>query len=112
MSKPELERFAENVRSDRELQGELKKAATSNEAILEFARTKCYDFTMDEMADYIETKKAALGEADLDKIAGGKGSSAEHTQVRAQYLVFSVQEATVFTTVGTMLEVEVVLVAT
>ena len=110
MSKSELERFADNVRSDTELQGELKKAATSNEAILDFAKSRGYDFSMDEMASYIETRKAVLSAEDLKNVTGGKG--AEHTQVRAQYLVFSVQEATVFTTTSTMLEAEVVLIAT
>ena len=62
------------------------------------------------LASYIETRKAVLSAEDLKNVTGGKG--AEHTQVRAQYLVFSVQEATVFTTTSTMLEAEVVLIAT
>lgn len=111
MSNAEMERFANAVRSDKELQEEIKKAATSNEAVVEFAKSKGYDVTVDEMVDYIQTRKATLSKEDLDKVAAGK-SSAEHTQVRAQYLVFSVQEATVFTTTTTMVEAEVVIIAT
>ena len=91
--------------------GGSQKSATSNEAVTELARSKGYDVTVDEMIDYVAAKKATLSKEDLDKVAAGK-SSAQHTQVRAQHLVFSGQEATVFTTIGTEVEVEVVIVAT
>ncbi len=111
MSQSEVQRFATAVRTDKALQEEIKNAAVSNEAIVEFARSKGYDISLEEMIDHIEAKKATLSKEDLEKVVGGK-SSTQHTQVRAQYLVFSVQEATVFTTTTTMVEAEVVIVAT
>lgn len=110
MSQTEVERFAREVRDQKRLQDELKQAAVSNEAIVEFARNKGFDVTIDEIKCFIETKKANMSQEDLEKVCAGKGAT--HSQVRAQGLVFSVEEAAVFTTTTTMLEAEVVIIAT
>lgn len=83
MSKAETERFAEDVRADSALQDELKKAATSNDAIVEFAKSKGYDVELDEMVSYIESKKAEMSEEQLDKVAAG-GSVQVQTNVQVQ----------------------------
>ena len=75
MSQSEVERFAGAVRADKTLQDELKKAAVSNEAIVDFAKSKGYNVTLDEVVAYVEARKATLSAEDLDKVAGGKKKS-------------------------------------
>ncbi len=75
MSQSEVERFANAVRTDKELQDELKKAAVSNEAIVDFAKSKGYDISLQEVIAFVEARKATLSQEDLDKVAGGKKKS-------------------------------------
>lgn len=75
MSEEEVQRFAAAVRTDKGLQDELKKAAISNEAIVEFARSKGYDVNLDEVISFVEERKALLSLNDLDKVAGGKSKA-------------------------------------
>ncbi len=75
MSQSEVERFAAAVRTDKALQDELKKAAVSNDAIVAFAKSKGYDVSLPEVVSFVEARKAALSEEDLDKVAGGKKKS-------------------------------------
>ena len=79
MSQSEVERFAGAVRADKTLQDELKKAAVSNEAIVDFAKSKGYDVTLNEVVAFVEERKATLSAEDLDKVAGGKGHVAHTT---------------------------------
>lgn len=81
MSQSEVERFASAVRTDKALQDELKKAAVSNEAIVDFAKTKGYDVNLQEIVAFVEARKATLSPEDLDKVAGGKGHAAHTTNV-------------------------------
>lgn len=75
MSQAEVERFAAAVRNDKALQDELKKAAVSNDAIVQFAKSKGYDVTVNEVVAFVEARKATLSAEDLDKVAGGKKKS-------------------------------------
>ncbi len=75
MSQSEVERFASAVRTDKALQDELKKAAVSNEAIVDFAKSKGYDISLQEVIAFVEARKATLSQEDLDKVAGGKKKS-------------------------------------
>lgn len=75
MSQKEMERFADAVRADKGLQEGIKKADTSNEAVLEFAKSRGYDISADEMLNYTQARKDTLTIEDLDKVAGGKGST-------------------------------------
>ncbi len=79
MSQSEVERFASAVRADKGLQDELKKAAVSNQAIVDFAKSRGYDVDLNEIVSFVEARKATISEEDLDKVAGGKGKS--HMQV-------------------------------
>lgn len=118
MSQSEMERLAIAVRSSKELQDEVKKAATSNEAIVAFARSKGYDVNLDEMVAYIEARKATLSEEDLDKVAGGKKKKGGTTnvqtnvEVQAEVTVQVVQTQTAATTTTAAAEAECVIVAT
>lgn len=111
MSQKEMERFADAVRTDKGLQEGIKKAATSNDAIVEFANSRGYDVSVDEMVAYVQAKKATLTKEDLEKVAGGKGNiQAEHTSVRVDISAFGVEVQDVFTSADVMLEAEGVIV--
>ncbi len=122
MSQSEVERFASAVRADKALQDELKKAAVSNEAIVEFAKAKGYDVTLNEVVAFVEARKATLSEEDLDKIAGGKKKSvtASVTNVEgvAEAIALAVSVTTaveaqdVATTSTVAAEAECVIIAT
>ena len=75
MSDEEVQRFAAAVRTDKGLQDELKKAAISNEAIVDFARSKGYDVNLNEIVSFVEERKALLSLDDLDKVSGGKAKA-------------------------------------
>ncbi|MEI7450327.1 MAG: Nif11-like leader peptide family natural product precursor [Desulfomonile sp.] len=117
MSKSEMDRLANAVRADKGLQEEVKKAATSNEALVAFAKSKGYDVNLNEMIAYIEQRKATLSEEDLDKVAGGKkkkGTANVQTnvEVQAEVTVQVVQTQTAATTTTAAAEAECVIVAT
>lgn len=71
MSKPDLERFAKDVKKDTKLQEELKKAGTDEKAVIGIAKARGYDFSLEELKAYAEQKKGELSEEQLDKVAGG-----------------------------------------
>lgn len=73
MSVAELERFENDVHSDTSLMKEVKAAGTDEKAVVAFAKSKGYDFTLEELLDYVEKRKALLSDEDLDKVAGGAG---------------------------------------
>lgn len=117
MSKAEMDRFANAVRADKGLQEEVKKAATSNEAIVDFAKSKGYDVNLGEMVAYIEARKATLSEEDLDKVAGGKKKKGvtnvqTNVEVQAEVTVQVVQTQTAATSTTAAAEAECVIVAT
>ncbi len=116
MSKSEMDRLANAVRADKGLQEEVKKASTSNEALVAFAKSKGYDVNLNEMIAYIEQRKATLSEEDLDKVAGGKKKSTANVQtnveVQAEVTVQVVQTQTAATTTTAAAEAECVIVAT
>ena len=122
MSQSEVERFAGAVRADKALQDELKKAAVSNEAIVDFAKSKGYDVTLNEVVSFVEERKATLSAEDLDKVAGGKKKSvtASVTNVEgvAEAIALAVSVTTtvevqdVATTSTVAAEAECVIIAT
>jgi len=83
MSKSEMDRLVEAIRDNKGLQEEVKKAATSNEALVEFAQNMGYNVDLKEVVAYIEAKKASLSLTDLDKVAGG-GSVKIQTNIEVQ----------------------------
>lgn len=114
MSRDVVEIFANRVRADKRLQEEFKKAATSNEAILQFAKSHGCDVTMEELAAYMNQRKAVLSEESLDRVTGGKAKNKAkvNVQVAATTVeVAAVVEAGVSTTTAVM-SAEVVIIAT
>lgn len=112
MSKDAIERFAGAVRADKALQEELKKAASSNEALVEFARGHGYEVNLDELVAYIEKRKATLSEQDLDKVAGGKSHTHTHTQAEVTAAAVAFEAEAAATTTTAVSQAEVVIIAT
>lgn len=99
MSQSEVERFAGAVRADKALQDELKKAAVSNEAIVDFAKSKGYDVTLNEVVSFVEERKATLSAEDLDKVAGGKKKSVTASVTNVEGVTEAIALAVSVTTV-------------
>jgi hypothetical protein len=70
MSKEALLKFISDAQTNKTLLGELKKIEEPGlMGILGFANTHGYDFSLDEMKDYIRvTTKGKLSEEDIEKI--------------------------------------------
>ena len=71
MSVAELKRFAEAVKADSGLQGELKGIGADLDAVASFAGGKGYDFTGAELKAHASEKKGELSEEQLDKAVVG-----------------------------------------
>ena len=99
MSQSEVERFAGAVRADKALQDELKKAAVSNEAIVDFAKSKGYNVTLNEVVAFVEERKATLSAEDLDKVAGGKKKSVTASVTNVEGVTEAIALAVSVTTV-------------
>jgi len=71
MSLEEVKRFAEAVKKDDALQKELKAKGGDETAVADFAKSKGFDFSADELKGFAAEKKGELSEEQLDKVAGG-----------------------------------------
>ena len=70
MSKAEVQRFTDDLKTDAALKDAVK--AVGNEAeLIELAKGKGYDFTLDELKAFAETMKGELSEEELERVAGG-----------------------------------------
>lgn len=82
MSKADVERFVNDLKSDPALLAQVKENAAGVGAVVEVARSRGYDITVDEARNYIRDQAGTqLSDSDLDAIAGGKGhhSSSSYT---------------------------------
>lgn len=73
MSQAEIERFVKDIKTNNALQLEVKKVGSNQQAFVALAKSKGYDFTLDELKKHAERKKGELSQEDLDKVAGGGG---------------------------------------
>jgi predicted ribosomally synthesized peptide with nif11-like leader len=76
MSKPEVERFAADLRSDESLRREIDRITTDPlAAVVGIAQRRGYSFTLDEAKDFVRAKARAAGKSlsdrELDHVAGG-----------------------------------------
>lgn len=76
MSLEEVKRFAEAVKKDDALQKELKAKGGDEAAVADFAKSKGFDFSADELKGFAAEKKGELSEEQLDKVAGGGSAAA------------------------------------
>ncbi len=76
MSQADVERFVGDLKSDSGLLEGLKSEASGISSVVNFAKSKGYDISVDEAKSYItERSKQDLNDDQLDAIAGGKGGS-------------------------------------
>lgn len=112
MSKENVERFAEVVRADKGLQEEVKRVATSPDALVQMAVAHGYDITLDEITAYIQNRKAKLSFEDLEKVAGGKSHHNTTTVAEATQTVVGVTTEAAMAETTTWVAGECVVVAT
>jgi len=75
MSGTEVERFVADLKSNEGLRSELSGHASGVGSVVSFAKDKGYDIDADEAAAYIHGQAGReLNDAELDAVAGGKGS--------------------------------------
>ena len=75
MSAADVERLVNDLKKNVELRLELKDKATGIEAVADFAKSKGYDTTPQEIKDYIRShSKTELSDTQLEAIAGGKST--------------------------------------
>lgn len=74
MSKTDIERFVADLKSSPDLLGEVQQNAGGLSSVVELAKNKGYDVTLDEAKSYIRDRaQQTLSDDQLDAIAGGKG---------------------------------------
>ncbi len=79
MSKQEIDRFVEALKSDADMRNALRENAGGVGSVVEFARGRDYDITPDEVRDYLQEKTdKELSDEQLDAVAGGKGHHHHH----------------------------------
>lgn len=71
MSQEDLKKFSEAAKNDPALLEELKKIGPDEQAIVELAKSKGYNFTVEELKSQAASGKGELSEEQLDKVAGG-----------------------------------------
>jgi len=74
MSVEEIKRFNEAVKSSSEMQEEVKKIGNDVDAIVSYASSHGYTFSLDDIKQL--NKNSGLTDDDLDKVAGGGGATA------------------------------------
>jgi predicted ribosomally synthesized peptide with nif11-like leader len=94
MSIAELERFEKDVHTDTALMTEVKAAGTDEKAVVAFAKSKGYDFTVEELLEYVKKAKASLSDEDLDKVAGGAAPTVEQVVMINPVTVSQIQTQT------------------
>lgn len=73
MSKADIEKFVSDLKSNPDLLEEVKQSAGGLQSVVELAKGKGYDISLDEAKAYIQDKAGAtLSDDQLDALAGGK----------------------------------------
>lgn len=96
MALTDAERFAKDLADDESLRDAIKTAATGLASIVEFAKSRGYDFTIDEAKEYIQSRAPQeLTDEQLEAVTGGKGggSSTSSTVVQTAGVATSAAEA-------------------
>jgi len=74
MSASDIERFVADLKDNAEMLGELQKSSTGLTHVIDYAKGKGYDISLDEAQAYIKAQaKTELDDAQLDAVAAGKG---------------------------------------
>jgi predicted ribosomally synthesized peptide with nif11-like leader len=87
MSKQEVERFSKDVVNSKDLQDKVAAVGGISE-LVSLAKQQGYDFSADELQDYVKAQKAELSVDELDKAAaGGMNTHAAVVVINAGALV-------------------------
>lgn len=74
MSKADIERFIEDLKSNPDLMNEVQASPGNLSSVVELAKSKGYDVSLDEAQAYVRGQAdQTLSDEQLDAIAGGKG---------------------------------------
>ena len=76
----EIKRFNEDVKKDNEMLEAVKAIGNDIDKIVEYANSKGYDFTIEDLENKAEAE-GELSEDDLDDVSGGTGSYQEDNTV-------------------------------
>ncbi len=113
-----MERFINDLKGDTALLGEMKEISAGIASIVQFAKGKGYDISVDEAKAYISEKaNQELSDEQMDAIAGGKGhhhssgGSSTSTDVQVEVQVVEAVQVAEVAQVAEAAEVGVVAVA-
>lgn len=96
MALSDAKRFAEDLSNNEDLRETVKSEATGLASIVDFAKSRGYDFTIDEAKEFIQSRAPQeLTDQQLEAVAGGKGggSSTSSTVVQTAGVATSAAEA-------------------
>lgn len=102
MSREDVERFVGDLKSNSDLLDEVREGAGGLQSVVDLAKDKGYDISLDEAKSYIQDKaNAKLSDQQLDAVAGGKGHHSVATAAWEAAMAYTtgVQTAEAVTTV-------------
>ena len=80
MSQADIERFVADLKANPDLLAEVKKSAGGVASVVDIAKGKGYDVTLEEAKAYIQAQaEGELSDEQLDAIAGGIGGRSNST---------------------------------
>ena len=74
MSSAEVERFVSHLKADAKLQADVQANAASVPALLQFAKERGYDITIDDIREHARSQNQELTDEQLDTALGGRSS--------------------------------------
>ena len=103
MSSAEVERFVADLKTNEGLRSELSGHASGVGSVVSFAKDKGYDIDVDEAAAYIHGEAGReLNDAELDAVAGGKGSVSTSTNVVTTNEIASMVVSSLYVNISTV----------
>jgi predicted ribosomally synthesized peptide with nif11-like leader len=110
MSAADIERFVQDLKTDQDLQARIKDAAAGLDSVVEFARGRGYDISVDEAKAYIQAQASQdLTDDQMEALAGGKHH--HHRDHNANTKVVVVQSVASVTTEAVSVETTTTTVA-
>lgn len=94
MSIEEVKRLEADAKEKAEVRDKLKQAGPDPTKLAEIAATMGYSLSAADINQYMEDKKKAMSEEELDQVAGGGSSSVEQTAVEVSTSASTTETAT------------------
>jgi predicted ribosomally synthesized peptide with nif11-like leader len=73
MSKAEIDRFSNDLKTSASLEAKVQAAGTGIPALLEVANAHGYAITLDDVRDYIRSQSQELTDEQIEAVVGGRG---------------------------------------